>query len=363
MGDEGGGADRAAAGCVRRDDDVRLVPERGVRGQRLGLEDVERGAAEVSRAQRLDERRLVERRPPADVDDPRVARQQRQPLSRDGVRVCGGPGQDRDQQVRAGQGRVQVGRRDHREACAFSRRVRHPRDFGAEEAQVRRQRLRDRAEAPDQHARPRERPERVGRPGGLQATELARPAVGGLGAHEQVQATSRRKHEGEGVLGDRAVVQRAAGGDLDAGGEPGVDHRVRPGRESLDPPQPGQPSSGVREQVSGVSPHHERVRVDVRGRDRSADVIGDGDDVVGQVELERDGRGHEDDERHEGLSWGCQRLRAPGSRRGGAIRMWRPGGGYAQGCYSSLRYRRGDQQLDVFRRPSGRNNGDDRRRS
>ena len=50
------------AGRVRRDDDVRGVPPRAVGRERLLAEDIEDGARETARAQRLEQRRLVDQR-------------------------------------------------------------------------------------------------------------------------------------------------------------------------------------------------------------------------------------------------------------------------------------------------------------
>ena len=57
-------------GHVRRDDDVRCIPDRIVGRQRLRREDVEDGAGDASGLQRLDQRRLVDERSARDVDEP-----------------------------------------------------------------------------------------------------------------------------------------------------------------------------------------------------------------------------------------------------------------------------------------------------
>ena len=69
------------AGQVRREQEVGRVAQRRVGRQRLLGEDVERGAGELARAQRLDERRLVDERAARGVDEQRARAQQREPRS------------------------------------------------------------------------------------------------------------------------------------------------------------------------------------------------------------------------------------------------------------------------------------------
>src|SRR4051812_4794843 len=59
-------------GHVRRDDGPRRGPQRVPVRQRLGVRDVQRGAADPLVLQRRDQRVGVDQRPAGDVDDPRV---------------------------------------------------------------------------------------------------------------------------------------------------------------------------------------------------------------------------------------------------------------------------------------------------
>ena len=54
---------------MRRDDGVLQIVQRTVRGQRLLLKDIERGAGNPSLAERAHQRRLLHDRPAADVDE------------------------------------------------------------------------------------------------------------------------------------------------------------------------------------------------------------------------------------------------------------------------------------------------------
>ena len=89
------GLDRRA-GQVRREQEVGRVAQRRVGRQRLLCEDVERGARQVARAQRLDERGLVDERAARGVDEQRTGTQQRQALAVDQAARRG-----RDRQVQA----------------------------------------------------------------------------------------------------------------------------------------------------------------------------------------------------------------------------------------------------------------------
>ena len=54
---------------VRREDEIRQPAQRGIRGQRLHLEDVERRGGDLLALQRLDQRRFIDQAAARAVDD------------------------------------------------------------------------------------------------------------------------------------------------------------------------------------------------------------------------------------------------------------------------------------------------------
>ena len=74
-------------GDVRRAQDPRMPPQRAGRGQRLGLEDVERSACEMARIDRRDEIGFAQHASARDVDHVGAARQSRRTSARRGDRA------------------------------------------------------------------------------------------------------------------------------------------------------------------------------------------------------------------------------------------------------------------------------------
>ena len=91
-------------------------------------------------------------------------------------------------------------------------------------------------------------------PGRRPASRRARPPSGAPSCARTRSGSAARggQHEREGVLGDRAVVQAAAGGDDDVVGEPRGEGGVGPGGEGLHPAQPR--AGGARRRPAARAP-------------------------------------------------------------------------------------------------------------
>jgi hypothetical protein len=200
---------------VRREDDVPEREQRISRLERLLFEHVEAGPGDAPRPERVDERRLVDDRPPGHVDEERGRLHQPQPspveqpdrLVRE--RACD------DDDVGRGEESIQLDLLD--------RRVRRRRPRGDEDAQLpRREQARDLLADPavaDQAERPPAQTE----------TEAVEPPAGPVsGAQEDVpleQPVREREHQSDRGRGHRArdAVRRDRDGDPALGARLEVD--------------------------------------------------------------------------------------------------------------------------------------------
>ena len=200
---------------VRREQEVGRVAQRRVGRQRLLREDVQRGARELARAQRRDERLLVDERAARGVDEQRAGPQQRQAR-----RVDQAARRRRDRQVEADD----VG---HRE-----RRLDRLGLLGAELGDALRghervvgdgahaERARPRGHEPADAAEAEQRERLVGE---LDAREaLALPGAVAQRALGGADVARQREQQRERVLGRRDDVRLGGVADDDARGRRGV---------------------------------------------------------------------------------------------------------------------------------------------
>ena len=255
---------------MRRDQHVLQLPQRVAVRQRLRIRDVERGAPDRARAQRLDERVRVDHRAARDVDQPRVLAHRLQLAGADEVaRAAGGRGGDHDVR-RLAPHLADVGRsRSEREApWTGPAAPRHGDRFGPERLQHRDQRAADAARAHDQHRRVLERVHAV-----------APLAVPRARAGEPVEVLGGREQQRQRVLGDGQAEGAGGGGEV----PPAVDHgRTR--STARRPPRaaaPSAPSRAGREARRVAAEEHEPVGALQRAGPPAA--VLDGGDEVGAV--------------------------------------------------------------------------------
>lgn len=238
VGDQGLTALRPPASGMGTDEAVLETPQLRVLREGFGVEDVERGAADLLVGQGGAQRVLVDRGPAADVDDPGVRGKHGEAVGVEGVAGRVAAGQDHDEGVRGGQegGQVRVGEDLH--AVAHAGGARDALDVGAQQAQRRCQRLGDVAEPPHQHVGAAQRREAALGPVGLRPAQVLRPGRRRprLVVAHLVELARRHQQQAQRVLGHRVVVQSRPRRDGDAARvEPGVQHVVGPRRQGLDP--------------------------------------------------------------------------------------------------------------------------------
>lgn len=264
---------RPAARRMGADNGIGRLPERRPGRQRLRLEDVEGGAANLALLERRGQRVLVDRGATAHVDNPRVPGELLQPLGVQGVPRALRAGEDHDEGVGLGQQLGEAVLAVDLDAVADAGGARQAAHLGAEEPQGRRQRLRDVAVAPDEDARVAERGEAVLGPVGLRAPQVLRPLPLQLVVAHLVEPARPVEEEAQGVLGHGAVVEAGPRGYFHRRREAGVQDVVRPRCEGLDPAQLRQPLGGVGEVLGAVGPGHEDLGVGVLLGDGRLDVI------------------------------------------------------------------------------------------
>lgn len=272
--DERLGALRPPTSGVGADDTVIDLPQPGVFRQRLLREDVEGGAPNLPPDQRVVQRVLVDARPAAHVDHPRVPGQQGQPLLAERVLGALVAGQDHDQRVGGPEDIGNLVLADDLESVPDARPRRDAPDGGAQGDEPGRQLLGDVAEAPDGDAGVPQGGEAVGGPVGLGPAEVLGPDRAGLEVAHLVEAAGGVEEHAEGVLSDGVVVQAGPRAQGDGGVEAGGEYVVGAGGAGLDPFEILHAAGGVLEVGRGVGPDDEEFGVDEGLWDDLLDVVG-----------------------------------------------------------------------------------------
>ena len=232
-------------GIVGREQDVRHLPQRRVARQRLLLEDIEIGTAELPVSERRDDGGLVHQAPARDVDETRAAGQARERGGVDEALGLGCEGAREDQPFRARQESCERGRRVHLVDRVIGARGRAPHadHAHAERAAEARDAAADRPQADDQYRLTlqvaRSRIAAQGRP---LVAPLRRPPVRKAAGEHQQAAERGLRHRvavGSGRSGELhpAPCQRGHEREVLDGGRDEMDPLESDrGREGLDEP-------------------------------------------------------------------------------------------------------------------------------